>query len=124
MRPRPKNLLLLQPPLTRFQGIDLTHYLIGKNNVFAFLRRKVCFRVITINQECRAVIREGCFPLGGKMSKDKAIHLIRLRFDQPIIFFIKKPTPFPRLSYRVAVSLWHWSTTWVWTPLSIPIVKS
>jgi hypothetical protein len=48
---------LMQPPPPRFQGIDLTHYLIGKNNVFAFLRREVCFRVITINQEC---IREGC----------------------------------------------------------------
>src|SRR4029077_8737646 len=65
----------MQPPLTRFQGIDLTHYLIGKNNVFASHRREVCFRVITINQECRAVIREGCFPLGGKMSKDKAVRL-------------------------------------------------
>ena len=41
---------LMQPPPPRFQGIDLAHYLIGKNNVFAFLRREVCFRVITINR--------------------------------------------------------------------------
>jgi hypothetical protein len=57
--------------------------------MFAFLRREVCFCIISVNQDCRAVMRESRFPLRGKMSKDKVIRLLRLGFDQLVIFLIE-----------------------------------
>jgi hypothetical protein len=56
---------LLQPSSTGFQGIDLPHNLVSKDDVTAFLRRKVRLSVLPMKQDYRAIIRESGFPSVG-----------------------------------------------------------
>jgi hypothetical protein len=77
-RQLPLKSRLLQPPPPRFQCIYLPHDFIGETYVFALLRRKVCFCLMPVEQDHRAVIRESCFSLGGKMPEDQPVRLVLL----------------------------------------------
>jgi hypothetical protein len=68
----------------------LPHNFIGKNYVFALLRREVCFCLITVEQDSRTVVGESGFAFSGKMTEYDAIgDLISSGLDDLVIFFIE-----------------------------------